>query len=190
MTLQDYNDQVFRQWNDTVLEPCPHCGRTFRPEALVRHLKSCKAGKPLKRPLARDPASDAASVATTSTINYERNRIVAQDELLEVEPIKEEEKEEHDAIIQIFKPFEAPEPPPEDAGAWKKHRGEDAIRDEQKDVIKGETLKLPGEARSRYELDPFGDHVSKRASPKNENMASPKASRMSKYSDDSNDRMN
>lgn len=187
MTLQDYNDQVFRQWNDTVLEPCPHCNRTFRPEALVHHLKSCKAGKPLKKPIARPAASDRESVATTSTINYERNRIVEKDELLEVEPIKEEEKEEHDAIIQIFKKVEAPEQPPEDDGAWKTHREEEAIRDEQKSVIKGETEKLPGDSRSRYELDPFNDYVSKRGSPKNKQAASPKMSRLSKYSNDSND---
>lgn len=33
-------------------------------------------------------------------------------------------------------------------------------------MIRGETLKLPGEARSRYEMDPFNDYFSKQ-SPKN-----------------------
>lgn len=70
-------------------------------------------------------------MATTSTINFERNKIVSRDELLEVEPIKEEEKEEQsDALISMFKPVKAPELPPEDEGAWKKHRDEEVIRKE------------------------------------------------------------
>lgn len=32
----------------TTLESCPHCSRTFLPERLKIHLKSCKADKPLK----------------------------------------------------------------------------------------------------------------------------------------------
>jgi hypothetical protein len=30
------------------LESCPHCSRTFLPERLKIHLKSCKAERPLK----------------------------------------------------------------------------------------------------------------------------------------------
>lgn len=79
--------------------------------------------------------------------------------------------------------MDAPEPVPEDDGAWKTHREEDIIRDDQKSVIQGETLKLPGEARSRYEVDPFTDYVSKKGgSPKNGLLATPKASRLSNYS--------
>ena len=32
-----------------TLESCPHCTRTFRPESLAIHLRSCKADKPLKK---------------------------------------------------------------------------------------------------------------------------------------------
>jgi hypothetical protein len=31
------------------LESCPHCERTFLPERLQIHLRSCKADKPLKK---------------------------------------------------------------------------------------------------------------------------------------------
>jgi hypothetical protein len=31
-----------------ALESCPHCSRTFLPERLKIHLKSCKAERPLK----------------------------------------------------------------------------------------------------------------------------------------------
>ena len=46
-----------------MLEPCPHCGRTFRPEALTRHLKSCTADKPLKRRIERTVNEDGKIVA-------------------------------------------------------------------------------------------------------------------------------
>ena len=32
-----------------TLESCPHCSRTFLPERLKIHLKSCKADRPLKK---------------------------------------------------------------------------------------------------------------------------------------------
>lgn len=39
---------VAEKVDDQELESCPHCSRTFLPERLKIHLKSCKAGKPLK----------------------------------------------------------------------------------------------------------------------------------------------
>ena len=49
--IDTYNDAAYKNWDENVLEKCPNCGRTFRPEALIIHLKSCKADKPLKKPL-------------------------------------------------------------------------------------------------------------------------------------------
>jgi len=40
--LEDYNNDAFKQYNDKALEPCPNCGRTFLPDRLIVHLKSCK----------------------------------------------------------------------------------------------------------------------------------------------------
>jgi hypothetical protein len=36
-----------------VLEPCPHCNRTFKPDSLKFHLKACRADWPLKKPIVR-----------------------------------------------------------------------------------------------------------------------------------------
>ena len=41
-----YNDVAYDQYNNTALEPCSGCGRTFNYDALVRHQKMCLKGKP------------------------------------------------------------------------------------------------------------------------------------------------
>lgn len=40
--LNEYNDEAFKNWNEKVLLPCPNCGRTFLPDRLEVHLRSCK----------------------------------------------------------------------------------------------------------------------------------------------------
>jgi len=40
--LDAYNEEAFKDWKETVLEPCPNCGRTFLPDRLIVHLRSCK----------------------------------------------------------------------------------------------------------------------------------------------------
>jgi zinc-finger of a C2HC-type len=40
--LEEYNNDAFKTFNDKVLEPCPNCARTFLPDRLIVHLKSCK----------------------------------------------------------------------------------------------------------------------------------------------------
>lgn len=61
--VQNYNEAAYNNWDQNVLEPCAHCGRTFRPEALVRHLNSCKADKPLKRRIERVVNEEGKTVA-------------------------------------------------------------------------------------------------------------------------------
>lgn len=39
---QDYNDEAFKDYNEKALVPCPNCARTFLPDRLEVHLKSCK----------------------------------------------------------------------------------------------------------------------------------------------------
>lgn len=39
--MQSYNDEAFKQYNEVSLEPCHNCGRTFLPDRLKVHLKSC-----------------------------------------------------------------------------------------------------------------------------------------------------
>lgn len=36
------NDEASKNYNDKVLDACPNCGRTFLPDRLVVHLRSCK----------------------------------------------------------------------------------------------------------------------------------------------------
>jgi len=40
--LDSYNNEAFNDWNEKVLEPCPNCARTFLPDRLEVHLRSCK----------------------------------------------------------------------------------------------------------------------------------------------------
>lgn len=51
--IQKYNEDAFKNWDQNILEPCPHCNRTFLPERIHYHLKACTADKPLKPPLRR-----------------------------------------------------------------------------------------------------------------------------------------
>ena len=48
LTSDALNDAAYRHWAENVLEVCPHCTRSFTPEALVHHSKACTAEKPAK----------------------------------------------------------------------------------------------------------------------------------------------
>lgn len=51
--IQMYNENAFKNWDQNILEQCPNCNRTFRPEAMEHHKRACTADKPLK-PLRKD----------------------------------------------------------------------------------------------------------------------------------------
>ncbi|KAL4503233.1 hypothetical protein ABPG72_000839 [Tetrahymena utriculariae] len=57
--LERYNNRAFDSYNYSALMPCYHCGRTFKPEALVHHAKVCTAENPFK-PLNRDQGGNDA----------------------------------------------------------------------------------------------------------------------------------
>jgi len=42
MTRDEYNAAAYEKWNDEALMACPNCGRTFLPDRLEVHLRSCK----------------------------------------------------------------------------------------------------------------------------------------------------
>ena len=42
--LKQYNDAAAEQFNNKVLDKCNGCGRTFNPEAFVKHQKMCGGG--------------------------------------------------------------------------------------------------------------------------------------------------
>ena len=39
--MESYNNDAMKSYNDKALDACPNCGRTFLPDRLVVHLKSC-----------------------------------------------------------------------------------------------------------------------------------------------------
>ncbi|KAG5496413.1 hypothetical protein JKF63_02715 [Porcisia hertigi] len=57
--IEMYNQLQLDAFNEASLSPCPNCGRTFLPDRLQIHLRSCKQGKPLK------PMRTAAIPATS-----------------------------------------------------------------------------------------------------------------------------
>lgn len=40
--MDKYNEEAFKNYNEKALVPCENCGRTFLPDRLVVHLRSCK----------------------------------------------------------------------------------------------------------------------------------------------------
>ena len=43
--LESYNKEAFTNWNEKVLEACPGCARTFLPDRLEVHMRSCKGAQ-------------------------------------------------------------------------------------------------------------------------------------------------
>ena len=39
--MNAYNDDALKNYNEKALDACPNCGRTFLPERLIVHLRSC-----------------------------------------------------------------------------------------------------------------------------------------------------
>lgn len=39
--MESYNNDAFKNYNEKALDPCPNCGRTFLPDRLAVHLRSC-----------------------------------------------------------------------------------------------------------------------------------------------------
>lgn len=49
--MESYNVDAYNKWDQEALVMCPNCDRTFLPDRLEIHLRSCKHGKPLKTPI-------------------------------------------------------------------------------------------------------------------------------------------
>jgi hypothetical protein len=39
--VEEYNNDAFKQYNEVSLMACHNCGRTFLPDRLEIHLRSC-----------------------------------------------------------------------------------------------------------------------------------------------------
>lgn len=56
-----YNEEAFKNYNENALERCPNCSRTFLPDRLAVHLRSCgKGGKSKGSPTRASPAKGGA----------------------------------------------------------------------------------------------------------------------------------
>ncbi len=42
--MESYNNDAAKSYNEKALDACPNCGRTFLPDRLVVHLRSCNKG--------------------------------------------------------------------------------------------------------------------------------------------------
>jgi hypothetical protein len=39
--MESYNANAMKEYNDKALDACPNCARTFLPDRLIVHLRSC-----------------------------------------------------------------------------------------------------------------------------------------------------
>ena len=56
--MMAYNENAFKNFDEQALVQCPNCARTFLADRLQIHLKSCKAGKPLKMRAGLEPKEE------------------------------------------------------------------------------------------------------------------------------------
>ena len=52
-----YNEAAFDNYNNKALDPCSGCGRTFNPDALVRHQKMCLKGQAPAETIEKPPGA-------------------------------------------------------------------------------------------------------------------------------------
>lgn len=68
--LMKINQKAAEDYKNEVLEPCSNCGRTFLPEALLRHKNCCKEDKPMSKK--KEPSYTAKA---KSRVNYPKLKI-------------------------------------------------------------------------------------------------------------------
>ena len=59
--MQAYNEQAYSKWDSEALSCCPNCARTFLPDRLAIHLRSCRPDSPQKRLMAGSGLGGGAS---------------------------------------------------------------------------------------------------------------------------------
>ncbi len=47
-TMEDYNKNAQQEFNDKGMDKCQNCGRTFLPDRLIVHLRSCNKAHGVK----------------------------------------------------------------------------------------------------------------------------------------------
>ena len=69
--IENYNEQAYNKWDQEALIPCKNCNRTFLPDRLEIHLRSCTSDKPLK-PLPKRPAPQVNVAEEQKLMNREQ----------------------------------------------------------------------------------------------------------------------
>ena len=66
--IQKYNDEAYEEYNNKALMACPNCSRTFLPDRLEVHLRSCKIpkNKPSQQPELESQMNTNASSGSSS----------------------------------------------------------------------------------------------------------------------------
>ena len=74
--MQAYNNEAFNKWDTEALLPCKNCQRTFLPDRLIIHNKSCLPGRPLKMRIG--VVQETKATAPTTKVNQNSNSKMAQ----------------------------------------------------------------------------------------------------------------
>ena len=67
--MQSYNDDAFKQYNEVSLVACPNCGRTFLPDRLEIHLRSCKVPKKVEPQDGLEQSMNSNNALSTPSLN-------------------------------------------------------------------------------------------------------------------------
>ena len=84
--VEDLNAQAFES-SKAQLIPCKHCGRTFYPEKLPIHLRSCTADNPSRPPPSSAPPVKSSNTSTSeskqkSILGYNKSRKLSDSRII------------------------------------------------------------------------------------------------------------
>jgi len=94
--LAKMNQKAFDDYNDTALEACQFCGRTFLPKALESHKKACTEESPMLKQ--KGPGYTAQMKAK---VNYPKLKSKEDKNVKKAEPVNIEVKEQAKEEISV-----------------------------------------------------------------------------------------
>eukprot|EP00817_Percolomonadidae_sp_ATCC50343_P002938 CAMPEP_0117425956 /NCGR_PEP_ID=MMETSP0758-20121206/6160_1 /TAXON_ID=63605 /ORGANISM="Percolomonas cosmopolitus, Strain AE-1 (ATCC 50343)" /LENGTH=250 /DNA_ID=CAMNT_0005210823 /DNA_START=217 /DNA_END=969 /DNA_ORIENTATION=+ len=105
---EQFNQAAFDTFNDKALVPCELCGRTFFPERLVKHQKSCNGPRNTNKPV-RNPSTlkSSASMRSTSSNSSSGTSTPNSPSLPRMKSPKKKFKPESSMSKRVFQPTAA-----------------------------------------------------------------------------------
>jgi hypothetical protein len=67
--MEEYNNQALKDYNEKALDACPNCGRTFLPDRLLVHLRSCNKAHGKADEASSSPSKDGFKKGGMGTLN-------------------------------------------------------------------------------------------------------------------------